>query len=524
MSLSVSIGLLWNESEIRGELRGPFHLRARMEAGVHTNVLHGLNKTGGRGGPPLQISGAFCARAMEQAGVAQWGIRLAESLSPDHAERQLNSVLAHTTAFELDILEAGRTWESDGTALDNRVWWPVVKLATRDDAEPVLELLRTISTLDPLGFSIVRLDVTEPRDLFEFSCGDFSARVLDAQFIPASGSSLFRLHNVPIGRGFHWERKESLDYRGELKLFAGTNGLTAVNVLPLETYLESAVGSEMRSDLPPAFSQAQAICARSTVLATAGRHHRADGFDLCNDDHCQCYQGVQREAGAVIAPIRDTAGQILAHGERVVDARYAKSCGGISERYEAAWGAEGPDYFAVRACGDFAVPDLRDESAARAFLEDAPPAWCNPRSHPYPEPWDKDPLYRWEFRYDKRELGELIARKTSHEVGNVRSLSVLKRGASGRILILEIEGSTRTQRIYGELNIRRALSASHLPSSFFVCDDAGDSLILRGGGWGHGVGLCQLGACAMAKAGWSVEQILAHYYPGSCEEKLKAEI
>jgi SpoIID/LytB domain protein len=303
-------------------------------------------------------------------------------------------------------------------------------------------------------------------------------------------------------------------------------------------YLESAVGSEMRSDLPPAFSQAQAIAARSTVLATAGRHHRADGFDLCNDDHCQCYQGTQREAGAVVAPIKESAGQVLVHastpptppaggGEsdssliphpsslRVVDARYAKSCGGVSERYEEAWGAEDHPYFEVRACGDFPVPDLTDEAHARAFVLSHPPAWCNDKLFPYPEPWDKDPLFRWTREFDRAEWGRLIESKTGTAVGAITSMHVQRRGPSGRILILEVTGETDSLVIYGELNIRRALSPSHLPSSFFVWDMEGDTITLHGGGWGHGVGLCQLGAAAMAKAGKSVESILEHYYPQS---------
>jgi stage II sporulation protein D len=301
--------------------------------------------------------------------------------------------------------------------------------------------------------------------------------------------------------------------------------------LSLETYLESAVGSEMRSHLPPAFSQAQAICARSTVLATANRHHRADGFDVCNDDHCQCYQGVKQESGAVIAPVRETAGQVLVSpplqppvnggvSGRVVDARYAKSCGGISERYEAVWGEEGPDYFVVRTCGDFDGDDLSNEILARNFLLNPPPAWCNGELHPYPEPWDKDPLFRWEFSHTRAEWGELIARKTGSSIGAVKAFQVKQRGKSGRILILEIEGEARSLTIYGELNIRRALSPSHLPSSYFVVEEHGDTLTLLGGGWGHGVGLCQLGAAAMAKHGWSVQQILDHYYPGSEITKL----
>ncbi|MFZ5432436.1 MAG: SpoIID/LytB domain-containing protein [Calditrichota bacterium] len=509
MSISVHIGLLWDESVIRGELICDHLVRCRVDCCRYLT----LDNTAGS----FEVSGEAGRREGE------YGIRLSESLSPQHAEAALMAVHEIALRYDVDIVEAGRTWESGGHTFDNRVWWPVVKLESPADTMAVLDELRGMPGADPLALAVVRLDKAVPDLPFDFRLGDFSAKVLEVWTTPLTESSCFWLYDVPIGRGFHWERKEQLEYRGRLRLFhSGDAGLTAVNELPLESYLESAVGSEMRSDLPPAFSQAQAIAARSTVLATAGRHHRADGFDLCNDDHCQCYQGIAREADAVIAPIRESSGKVLTSSFiphpsslRIVDARYAKACGGVSERYEAVWGGEGPDYFAVRACGEFAAPDLSDERNARDFLENAPAAWCDGREHPYPEPWDKDPLYRWQFAYTPSELGELVAKKTGHVVGAVRELKVIRRGKSGRILILDIVGEANTIRIYGELNIRRALSPSHLPSSYFVSDLRGEHIILSGGGWGHGVGLCQLGAAAMAKAGWSVEQILNHYYPGS---------
>jgi stage II sporulation protein D len=505
MNLLVSVGLLWDEPVITGELICDFRVECRTDC-CRSLVLE-------------KTAGHFEARTVDAPREEIYGIRLAESLSSDHAEETLHVIRESGKRFDLDIVEAGRIWPQ----YDNRVWWPVVKLPSKTDAEHVLEELRAIEGLNPLGFAAVRLDTAAASNMFDITLGDFSARVLEVRAVPLNPESVFWLYDVPIGRGFHWERKEQLEYRGTLQLFyPGGKGLTAGNHLPLETYLESAVGSEMRSDLPPAFSQAQAICARSTVLATANRHHRSDGFDVCNDDHCQCYQGTKREANAVIEPVKQTAGQVLTSSLiphpsslRVVDARYAKSCGGISERYEAAWGEEGPDYFAVRTCGDFDGDDLSDELLARNFLLNPPPAWCNGEVYPYPDPWDKDPLFRWEFSRTKKEWGELLAEKTGKNIGAIESFHVVQRGKSGRILILKITGDTDEITLYGELNIRRALSPSHLPSSYFVVDAHADTLTLKGGGWGHGVGLCQLGAVAMARTGWSVEQILDHYYPGS---------
>jgi peptidoglycan hydrolase-like amidase len=499
--MTVDIGLLWDEQTISGELLGGHAVQCRTDCCRYLNLAH--------------TTGRFSARAASSSSHEQrFALRLGEMFSPPNAERALAPLSELRRDLDLDILEAGKRWEFEGRVYDNRVWWPVVKCGSRADAESLAADLREQPGLDPLAITVVRLDQAGPAGQFEFTLGDFSARVLEVRAVPLARDAIFRLNDVPIGRGFHWQRKEPLDYRGVLSLFS-SGGLTAVNRLPLETYLESTVGSEMRSDLPPAFSQAQAICARSTVLATAKRHHRADGFDLCNDDHCQCYQGIQREAGAVAAPVRETAGRVLVHADRVVDARYAKACGGLSERYEAVWGGEGPACFAVRPCGDFAVSDPTSEDGARRFLENAPPAWCNPAHHPYPEPWDKEPLFRWQFRFTLEKLGALIEEKTGSTVGRVKELRPLRRGASGRILMLDVVGSERTLRLYGELNIRRALSPSHLPSSFFVSDLRADEILLTGGGWGHGVGLCQLGACAMARAGAPAETILARYYPDS---------
>ncbi len=169
----------------------------------------------------------------------------------------------------------------------------------------------------------------------------------------------------------------------------------------------------------------------------------------------------------------------------------------------------------MRPCGDYLLPDLTREDEARAFLMNPPPAYCNGELHPYPDPWDKDPLFRWQFRFTRADLGALIESKTGARIGDVAALHVARRGASGRILALDIVGSDGLLRVNGELHIRRALSPSHLPSSYFVIDADADEITLTGGGWGHGVGLCQLGAAAMAKAGWSTERILEHYYPHS---------
>ena len=503
--LSVSIGLLWNEPDIRGTLTGRFH------AQCFTDCNRWLDQQ--------TISGDLLARANNTSQPSlEWAIRLGECLTQQSAEQLLNRVASADLLARGEILEAGKKWETKLGLLDNRVWWPVIKLESRDDATQVMKTLRDFQAI---GLTIVRLTRPEMKTRFEFSLSDFSTTVVRVKLTPADAGATFTLQHVPIGRGFHWERREALTYRGELELFATPDGgLSAANHLPLEQYVETAVGSEMRHDLPAAFSQAQAVAARSTVLATANRHHYSDGFDLCHDDHCQCYQGIVREAEAVIEPIRATSGRVLLHNSRVADARYAKSCGGASDLFVEVWGEEEPGYFAVRPCGDFVVPDLSNERVAEEFLKNPPKAFCNPEQHPYPSPWDEDKLFRWTREYDKAELGELFAKKTNVNIGAIQVLHVKHRSPSGRITELHVTGDKGKTVLYGELEIRRALSESHLPSSYFIVTHSQNSVVLFGGGWGHGVGLCQLGAVAMAKDGWSMEQILAHYYPNTTLESL----
>ena len=513
--MKISIGLLWNEPEIRGSLKGRYRAQCFTDCNRWLDLPDAVGdfKVIAHNTPVPELS---------------WAVRLGECFSQESANNQLSKIEHSELLEHADVLEAGKVWQSAQGQLDNRVWWPIVKLESREQASEVIQKLRTSH---PIGLTLVRLTRPEMKTRFSLIIGDFQSYVVRVKFISSSHNATFTLQNVPIGRGFHWERREPLTYRGELEIFATPDGgLSAANRLPLEQYVETAVGSEMRHDLPEAFSQAQAVAARSTVLATANRHHYSDGFDLCHDDHCQCYQGTIREANAVIEPIRATSGQVLLHvpprfsggdrGGRVADARYAKSCGGVSDHFNEVWGEEEPGYFAVRSCGDFEFPDLSDEQNAAHFLNNPPQAFCNPERYPYPKPWDEDSLFRWTKEYDRALLGELLKKKTGIDIGAIKELKAKHRSPSGRITILDVIGESGATTLFGELEIRRALSESHLPSSYFIVHVSDNLITLSGGGWGHGVGLCQLGAVAMAKDGWTLEQILAHYYPNTTLETL----
>ncbi len=336
----------------------------------------------------------------------------------------------------------------------------------------------------------------------------------------------FELQDVRIGIDFHWDHLESLSFQGSLELVVDGEGLTAVNELPLDDYLAAVLGSEMRPDWPVEALAAQAVAARSTVLATRGRHHAGEAFDLCHDDHCQCYQGTSRVAQTARDALDAMPGKLLVMGDRVADARYAKTCGGISDSYRVAWDDEEYSYLTPVVCGplkssaqDAPMRVDPDGEVNLNRLLNKPPDWaaCNPEAHAYPpSAREMEELYRWQQSLTQHEIRELVEARTGRDIGAIEELVPLEYGVSGRLRSLRLIGSKGTLAVTKELAIRRLLSESHLPSSAFrVHREGKDGFRLEGIGWGHGVGLCQLGSAALADEGWKAEEILAHYYPGT---------
>ncbi len=332
---------------------------------------------------------------------------------------------------------------------------------------------------------------------------------------PASGVVTF--HEIPYGAGFHWERREDETYGGRFDVYADDLGLLVVNETDLEHYLMVVNSSEMHPDAPMEVLKAQTVAARSTVLATRGKHHFGEPFDLCNTDHCQVYRGLQQVRDSSRQAVEETRGEVLVYGNSVADTRFAKTCGGILEAKEFVWGGRPLPYLMAKPDTDQPNPEftppLDTEEKARAFINARPDAFCHLK--PNEIPYIGDPLYRWEIRYTAQELRDIIRRKTGQDPGDLLALVPQKRGASGRIYLLEIQGSQRTLRVFTELEIRRVLSPSHLPSSLFYVVQEGDEWVLRGAGWGHGVGMCQVGMVKMAQRGYDYRQILQHYYPGT---------
>ena len=354
----------------------------------------------------------------------------------------------------------------------------------------------------------------------------------------------FILQNIRVGIGFHWEHRESQEFSEELAFHIDRKGLlTAVNILDLETYLSAVNSSEMVPDCSLEFLKSQTVVARNTVFATAGKHHFGDPFDLCADDHCQCFHGVaaiqerSRQAGA------ETRGEVLMYGSEVCDARYAKVCGGVGEAYHNVWDDLNVPYLTRFYDGPQTpknLPDLHNEAGVEAFLADSPEVFCNPEAFPLPEYLRKAHEhfnrqvgympeasgFRWEVRMTPRELGAIVEEKTGWGLGAIWDIQPLERGDSGRIIYARLVGENGEKIIGKELEIRRVLSKSHLFSAMFIVkrelDEQGtvQALVLKGGGWGHGVGLCQVGAEIMGEEGYSYEQILTHYYPGAKLKRL----
>ena len=373
----------------------------------------------------------------------------------------------------------------------------------------------------------------------------------------------FTLRNVTIGVNFHWQRREDQQFRGKLRLVPEGYEQWAVNDIPLEDYLTSVVSSEMNAHAPLEFLKAHAIVSRSWLIAqlerkrnprpapstqaaeaphTAGTQpHTAGGtkettyirfydrddhtlFDVCADDHCQRYQGMARITEAATEAVRSTRGQVLTYGGKPLDARFSKCCGGMSERYETCWDdTPHPEFSAVADRPDETAPQP-DKPGPQPAAADTQPAaadtdFCDTHDDALLATilnnYDAGThdFYSWRVSYSQQELSRLVREKSGIDVGTVTALTPLRRGASGRICLLRIEGTRGTLTVGKELEIRRLLSPTHLYSSWFNPSLADGKFTLDGRGWGHGVGMCQIGAAVMAARGYNCRQILAHYYP-----------
>lgn len=383
--------------------------------------------------------------------------------------------------------------------------------------------------------------------------GDSYSEIL---FEPCENDSHFTLNDVTIGVNFHWERKENQQFAGALKLIVENGNITAINVIGVEDYLLSVISSEMSATASLELLKAHAVISRSWLLAQIEKnkeiadkgetycpctdtedelikwYDREDhiNFNVCADDHCQRYQGITRQSTPKVAEaIKATWGEVLFSDGKLCDARFSKSCGGVFEMFENCWEPVHHKYLIAQrdAVAEHDFPDLTVEKNAREWIMSRPAAFCGTTDkhilsqvlNNYDQ--ETTDFYRWKVEYTGKELSELIARRSGIDFGDIIDLIPLERGTSGRIYRLKIVGTKKTKTIGKELEIRRTLSDSHLYSSAFVvekgstADGVPESFTLYGAGWGHGVGLCQIGAAVMGDLGYTYQCILLHYFIGA---------
>ncbi len=323
------------------------------------------------------------------------------------------------------------------------------------------------------------------------------------------------------GEGYHFEQSEQRTYRSHLEFWIDRfGGLTVVNELPIEIYLRGVIGSEMNSKFPLEALKAQAVTARGYTLGWIGKLHRLAPFDLCDEVHCHVYGGAEREAESVIKAAEQTKGQVLMNEDQICDTRYAGVCGGHSENNEDVWNNEPQSYLRGHLdsphSNSLPTDYLTDESNVRKWIESSPNVYCNTLQSSEPEYLNYTKKYfRWSVRYSREELSQIIKNKTGKNIGSLDKIIPLERGVSGRLKKIELSGTRQSIVIEKELEIRKALSQNYLYSSCFVVDRDETDFIIKGAGWGHGVGMCQTGAAMMALYGANYKKILNHYYQGS---------
>ncbi len=381
-------------------------------------------------------------------------------------------------------------------------------------------------------------------------------RYKELVFQPQEAGASFSLEDVTIGVNFHWERKETQTFLGILRFAIEGTAMWAINELPVERYLESVISSEMSATSSLRLLEAHAVISRSWLLAQIENRRSAKTeqtslyscitgkdkmikwydrqdhtlFDVCADDHCQRYQGITKETSPHVAvAIQHTRGQVLMSEGKICDARFSKCCGGAMEEFQYCWEDSPKPY--LKAIGDTpekTIPDLTVEANAEEWIRTSPDSFCNTTDknilsqvlNDYDQ--ETTDFYRWRVDYTQEEISQLINSKLNIDFGQIMDLIPIERGKSARLCQLKIVGTKQTLTIGKELEIRRALSPSHLYSSAFVVDKENVNaegvpalFHIIGCGWGHGVGLCQIGAAVMGEKGYNYDQILAHYYPGA---------
>ena len=379
-------------------------------------------------------------------------------------------------------------------------------------------------------------------------------------FIPQDEErASFLLQDVTIGIGFHWQRHENQRFRGGVQLITEEKKIRVINHVNVEEYLRSVISSEMKATSSIELLKAHAVISRSWLLAQIEKRNTIeatatpyssemnsdeertkwydreehDNYDVCADDHCQRYQGLTRASTAIVRKAIDaTWGELLMDGSKICDARFSKCCGGVFEEFQNCWEPVKYSYLVKVRDGKNTqdIPDLTIEENAHEWIMTSPEAFCNTTDQKILSQvlnnYDQETVnfYRWKEEYTQKELSELILKRSGVDYGDIIDLVPVERGTSARLIKLKIVGTKKTMTIGKELEIRRTLSPSHLYSSAFVVEKVGEEnglpakFILHGAGWGHGVGLCQIGAAVMGEQGYKYKEILLHYFVGAAIE------
>lgn len=349
------------------------------------------------------------------------------------------------------------------------------------------------------------------------------------RIIPRHPHCRINLYKVREGTGYHWEREVDRQYPGVVEIRIDHRALLMALVeVPLELYLKGVVPSEMPPSFPMEALKAQAIAARSEVLAKMGIKHPNDPFDLCAHVHCQAYTGCTQEDPRTAQAVEETRGMVITHQGLVVEAVYSSNCGGHTENKINVWNPpDAPHLHGRWDCGtpdpQFAHLDLTREKDLALWVNMKPAVFCNPESEPDLPSFIRRATdnFRWQVTYSRKELEDIIKRKSGEDIGELVDVIPLQRGVSGRLMEIEIVGTKKTLKVQRELNIRNILALRYLKSACFTIETETDELgnvvlyHFKGAGWGHGVGMCQVGAATMALKGKNFTQIIEHYYPGT---------
>lgn len=407
-----------------------------------------------------------------------------------------------------------------------------------------------------------KLIATIEEDIIIIQSGESTIKVSNEILFEPSDykSESFLLRDVVIGVKFHWEQKENQRFLGSLKLIKESGKITAVNILPVEDYLTSVISSEMSANSSLNLLKAHSIISRSWLLAQIpslnGKKEKVNSiyqtdnelikwydkeehtlYDVCADDHCQRYQGITKIfTESVKQAIDETRGVVLYYNNKICDTRYSKSCGGVSESFENVWEPVKHPYLSTIVDYKFEPENLNtdfsEEENAEKWIRSNPPAFCNTKNEKILgqilQDYDKKTIdfYRWKVEYTQEEISKLVKEKSGIDFGEIIDLIPVERGYSARLIKLKIVGTKKTLTLGKELEIRRTLSTSHLYSSAFIVekydivDNVPQKFVLLGSGWGHGVGLCQIGAAVMGEMGYKFDEILLHYFRGAKIKKI----